>query len=149
MPRPRQVEPAAIALRFQVGGPQPAQALAKALRVDRSSISRALALPALAPQVVRLGVRLDNGAVQGSHANSPQLVITVEDDGQGLPLPTSVPGAQHAGRSGLANMRRRVEDLGGRFVIESRPGGGTRIELAVPLETDSATVPGLRKGQTS
>jgi len=55
MPRPRQVEPAALALRFQVGGPQPAQALATALRVDRSSISRALALPALAPQVVRLG----------------------------------------------------------------------------------------------
>ena len=55
MPRPRQVEPAAIALRLQVGGPQPAQALATALRVDRSSISRALALPALAPQVVRLG----------------------------------------------------------------------------------------------
>ena len=98
---------------------------------------------------MRLGVRLDNGAVHGSHANSPQLVITVEDDGQGFPLPTSVPGAQHAGRSGLANMRRRVEDLGGRFVIESRPRGGTRIELAVPLETDSATVPGLRKGKTS
>ncbi len=55
MPRPRQVEPAALALRFQVGGPQPAQALATALRVDRSSISRALALPAMAPQVVRLG----------------------------------------------------------------------------------------------
>ena len=55
MPRPRQVEPAALALRFQVAGPQSAQALATALRVDRSSISRALALPALAPQVVRLG----------------------------------------------------------------------------------------------
>ena len=55
MPRPRQVEPAAIALRLQVAGPQPAQLLATALRVDRSSISRALALPALVPQLVRLG----------------------------------------------------------------------------------------------
>ena len=55
MPRPRQVEPAAIALRLQVAGPQSAQHLATALRVDRSSISRALALPALAPQLVRLG----------------------------------------------------------------------------------------------
>ncbi|MBC7369219.1 MAG: type II toxin-antitoxin system HipA family toxin YjjJ [Undibacterium sp.] len=55
MPRPRQAEPSAIALRLQSGGPQSAQLLATALRVDRSSISRALALPALAPQLVRLG----------------------------------------------------------------------------------------------
>ena len=55
MPRPRQVETSVIALRLQVAGPQPAQLLATALRVDRSSISRALALPALAPQLVRLG----------------------------------------------------------------------------------------------
>lgn len=55
MPRPRQVEPSAIALRLQSGGPQAAQVLAAALRVDRSSISRALALPELAPQLVRLG----------------------------------------------------------------------------------------------
>jgi len=42
-----------------------------------------------------------------------------------------------------------VEDLGGRFVIESRPGAGTRIELAVPLEMDPAAVPGPRQGKTS
>jgi len=76
-------------------------------------------------------------------------VAVVEDDGQGFPLPATVPGVQHAGRSGLANMRRRVEDLGGRFVIESRPGAGTRIELAVPLEMDPAAVPGPRQGKTS
>ena len=55
MPRPRQVEPSTIALRLQSGGPQSALGLASALRVDRSSIARALALPALAPQLVRLG----------------------------------------------------------------------------------------------
>eukprot|EP01034_Spumella_vulgaris_P001957 gene1957-2557_t len=55
MPRPRQVEPSAIALHLQSGGPQSAQLLATALQVDRSSISRALMLPALAPQLVRLG----------------------------------------------------------------------------------------------
>ncbi len=55
MPRPRQVEASAIALRLQVAGPQSAQLLATALHVDRSSISRALTLSALAPQLVRLG----------------------------------------------------------------------------------------------
>jgi len=55
MARPRQVDPSVIALRLQVGGPQSAQALAAAFRVDRSNISRALALPEIAPQLVRLG----------------------------------------------------------------------------------------------
>lgn len=55
MPRPRIVDPSAIALRLQSGGPQPAQLLAAAFRVDRSNITRALALPELATQLVRLG----------------------------------------------------------------------------------------------
>ena len=146
------LDAADVSVRFDMPDKVPPLPLAGAVRHDLFLVVREAinnAVKHARPQVVRLGVRLDNGAVHGSHANSPQLVITVEDDGQGFPLPTSVPGAQHAGRSGLANMRRRVEDLGGRFVIESRPGGGTRIELAVPLETDSATVPGLRKGKTS
>ena len=146
------LDAADVSVRFDVPDKVPPLPLAGAVRHDLFLVVREAinnAVKHARPQVVRLGVRLDNGEVHGSHANSPQLVITVEDDGQGFPLPTSVPGAQHAGRSGLANMRRRVEDLGGRFVIESRPRGGTRIELAVPLETDSATVPGLRKGKTS
>lgn len=56
MPRPRLVEPSIIALRLQSGGPQSAQLLAAAFRVDRSNIARALALPELATQVVRLGM---------------------------------------------------------------------------------------------
>jgi signal transduction histidine kinase len=76
-------------------------------------------------------------------------VITIDDDGRGFALPSSETAAQSTGRSGLANMRRRVEDLGGRFVIESRPGAGTRIELALPLEKDHATASGLRKGGAS
>ncbi len=55
MARPRQVEPSAIALRLQAGGPQSAQVLAAAFRVDRSNISRALVRPELAPCLVRLG----------------------------------------------------------------------------------------------
>ncbi len=55
MARPRQVDPRALTLRLQAGGARSAQDLAAALDVDRSSISRALALPELAAQVVRLG----------------------------------------------------------------------------------------------
>lgn len=82
-------------------------------------------------KLVRLGLRID--------AASRQLVITVEDDGRGLPAcvvasegPTGT-GAEGGPRSGLANMRHRIEELGGRFSIGSRPEGGTRIDCSVPL----------------
>jgi signal transduction histidine kinase len=36
----------------------------------------------------------------------------------------------------MTNMRRRVEQLRGRFTAEDRPTGGTRIECRVPLDLD-------------
>jgi len=58
------------------------------------------------------------------------LELTVADDGQGLD-----PRTLDAGRRslGLASMRERAESLGGRFRIESHPGGGTRVVVTVPL----------------
>ena len=53
MPRPLQLDPAALTLRLQTQGPLSAQALALAAGVDRSRVSRAVA--ALAPRIVRLG----------------------------------------------------------------------------------------------
>jgi signal transduction histidine kinase/streptogramin lyase len=56
------------------------------------------------------------------------LSVRVTDNGPGFDL-----GARaHAGH-GLTNMRRRTEDLGGRFDLASAPGQGTRITLLVPL----------------
>jgi hypothetical protein len=55
MPRKRQIQPADLTLRLQSLGPQSAQAMAAALGVDRSGISRALSLPVLARQLIRLG----------------------------------------------------------------------------------------------
>ena len=34
---------------------------------------------------------------------------------------------------GLAGMRERARHLGGRFQIQSKPGIGTRINVALPL----------------
>ncbi len=55
MSRPRQVDCAALSRRLRISGPLSAQVLAAAFEVDRSSISRALALPEIAPQLVRFG----------------------------------------------------------------------------------------------
>ena len=56
-----------------------------------------------------------------------RLRLRVEDDGQGLPATPRARGL------GLIGMRERVEALGGRLQVESRPGAGTRIEALVPL----------------
>jgi NarL family two-component system sensor histidine kinase LiaS len=62
----------------------------------------------------------------------PRLMICVEDNGRGFEL------EQASGeRNGLANMRQRCEQLGGRFQIESVPTAGTKVTLLVPLKPDA------------
>lgn len=52
--------------------------------------------------------------------------LIVVDDGCGIP-------AGNTRRSGLANMKRRAEQLGGTCEITSPPEGGTRIHWVAPL----------------
>jgi signal transduction histidine kinase len=61
-----------------------------------------------------------------------QFVLEVNDDGVGIDSVDSESAVQ-AGHVGLAMVRRRVEDAGGRFAIETRPDGGTRSRVVVPL----------------
>ena len=42
------------------------------------------------------------------------------------------PGAIHLG-SGLTNMKRRLEDIGGSFRVTSQPGVGTTVTLQVVI----------------
>jgi signal transduction histidine kinase len=55
-----------------------------------------------------------------------RLSLTVRDDGTGLPTRIS-----H--RGGLTNIARRAERWGGRCVVDSPDGRGTRIDWQVPL----------------
>lgn len=57
------------------------------------------------------------------------LSIAVEDSGRGF----DPAAAKNSERSGLANFRKRMESIGGSCKITSSPGGGTRVELTVPL----------------
>lgn len=63
---------------------------------------------------------------------SSQLVIAIEDDGRGFNSSDA-----DANRNGLANMRRRLEELRGRMEIVSSPGHGTKILLYLPLTPPS------------
>jgi PAS domain S-box-containing protein len=66
---------------------------------------------------VEVGLRTDDGAI----------VLEVADDGRGFD-----PGSARAG-VGLVGVRERVEELGGKIEVSSRPGEGTEVRVRVPL----------------
>jgi signal transduction histidine kinase len=58
------------------------------------------------------------------------LEIVIADNGKGFDPhdPKATPD-----RSGLTNMRRRMEEIGGRFAIDTSIGRGTAVQLTLPL----------------
>ena len=61
--------------------------------------------------------------------------VIVEDDGVGFELSKLQSPDKLKGGFGLFNVKERLEYLGGSFDIKSKPGQGTRVTMAVPLET--------------
>jgi signal transduction histidine kinase len=55
-----------------------------------------------------------------------ELVATVDDDGHGFDAGTTPAGA------GLTNMRDRLDAIGGRVIVDSTPGRGTRVTARAP-----------------
>jgi signal transduction histidine kinase len=66
------------------------------------------------------------------HEEAGRLVLDINDDGIGIDTEQADRAVQ-AGHVGLAVVRRRVEDAGGEFSIATRPDGGTRSHVALPL----------------
>jgi signal transduction histidine kinase len=62
--------------------------------------------------------------VVAAHRKNGTLVVAVEDDGVG--------GATADGGSGLRGLADRIEARGGRLIVESPPGGGTRVVAEIP-----------------
>jgi signal transduction histidine kinase len=62
-------------------------------------------------------------------ATGTALTLDVSDDGGGFASP--------AAGFGLTNSRDRVEALGGRLLIDSRPGAGTRLHAELPVAEPS------------
>jgi two-component system, NarL family, sensor histidine kinase DegS len=56
----------------------------------------------------------------------------VHDDGCGFDVEAVLVDAARRGRMGLAGIHERVRLLGGRCVIDSRPGGPTVVSLSLP-----------------
>lgn len=58
--------------------------------------------------------------------------LRVQDDGCGFDM--AAQALHPSGGFGLESMRQRVEQLGGALRIQSRPGGGTEVDVAVPVD---------------
>jgi signal transduction histidine kinase len=83
-----------------------------------------------------------NNAVRHSAANEVRikmaatdgrLKIVVADDGRGFEMGTAV-----AGSDGLISMKARLEKLGGRCEVTSRPGAGTTVEFQLGFTETAA-----------
>ena len=57
---------------------------------------------------------------------------SVVDDGCGFDVEAALLSAARRGRMGLAGIHERVRLLGGRCVVDSRPGGPTSVSLSLP-----------------
>jgi signal transduction histidine kinase len=89
--------------------------------------------PALVPQVLAVVREAVSNVARHAEARTVDVhvdcttgvAVTVRDDGIGIPEP-------RPRDSGLSNLARRAEDLGGVLEIEAAPGGGTMLRWAVP-----------------
>lgn len=63
--------------------------------------------------------------------------ITIDDNGRGFALNGNGNGNGRHG-NGLLNMRRRIENIGGRFSITSAPNCGTQVSFSVILDAPPA-----------
>lgn len=93
------------------------------------------------------------GAGRNEDVSAPEVLLTVEDDGPGIPAEflervfEAGFSTHHAGRAwpetphhglGLSIVRTLVENVGGRVKAATSPRGGTRIEIELPITVVTA-----------
>ena len=66
------------------------------------------------------------------HGGRSRLTAEITDDGRGFDVERRLVQATRAGRLGLVGMGERIRLLGGRFHVDSAPGGPTRIHASIP-----------------
>jgi len=66
-----------------------------------------------------------------------ELVVTIEDDGDGFTADETLGSAEATGHFGIVGMRERAEGAGGMLVIHSEPGRGTIVRASIPYESAS------------
>jgi len=64
-----------------------------------------------------------------------EAVLTIEDNGTGLKQDEKTPGTKSElpGGTGIPNMRKRSQELGGSMKLTSKPGAGCHVEIRFPM----------------
>ena len=73
------------------------------------------------------------GSLTEEYSTVLWVCLTIIDNGGGMPLPLDMGALVRSGHLGLAGMRERAEQLGGRLDIRHEPSGGTRVMIMSPL----------------
>jgi len=118
-----------LAGRCEAGGEVRVDVRVSGDRSRRLSGSQHLAAARVAQEALRNAIR-HGGARHVTYevdADEAGLTLVVRDDGAGL----DAERVSHGGR-GLHSMRRRAEELGGRFDLAPADGGGAEVRWSVP-----------------
>lgn len=102
-------------------GPLPADVPMTAFRIVQESVTNTLR---------HAGASRIDVAVR---RNGARLDLEVEDDGRGFDVAETMQRVSTGKALGLLGMEERVTMLHGEIEIDSRPGGGTRVRVRLPL----------------
>jgi len=67
--------------------------------------------------------------------NDEDTTIIIKDNGKGFKLPKTISDLASMGKLGLVGMQERVQLIGGRLEVSSRPGKGTMVTIVIPKKT--------------
>lgn len=117
-------------IRFRIDAPTqiPHHALTTQIRHQLyMAIKEALTNIVNHAQATEVWIRL---RLEGGAAN-----FAIEDNGRGFDFAGE--SGKSPGASGLNNMRKRLDEIGGKFSLESTPGHGTRVRFTLPMTTEA------------
>lgn len=60
-------------------------------------------------------------------------VLTVKDNGKGFGLTGGIGSLPSIGKLGLIGMQERVQHIGGKLTLQSKPGTGTTVIVEIPI----------------
>jgi signal transduction histidine kinase len=73
--------------------------------------------------------------------DSDEVRLTIADDGNGFELPANWLDFAQTEGFGLLMMQQRTDALHGRLMVQSSPGGGTRVGVQAPLDQPQRPLP--------
>jgi signal transduction histidine kinase len=103
---------------------------------------------------IHLSTKLPIRRASAAPVTRARLVLTISDDGVGVPHPIDYVALLRGGHLGLASMRERAERIRAELKLAPKPPQGTQITLVIPLPDvpawlqDDATRPSLSRRDT-